>query len=259
MTRTLLSFLFILITFASRSQYEAFKERKYVNPKDGNSISYRALYPKNYDSAKAYPLILFLHGGGERGSDNVAQLKWGSEMFSKFVQNHEVIILLPQCPGDDYWSSVKFDRTKGVPYQFEFNYNFPETKALRACVELVRSFIKDKKALKKQIYITGMSMGGMGSFEAVYRYPKLFAAASPICGGGDANSYSKKQAKLPFFIYHGADDNVVEQKWSDQMVAKLKELNARVEYKIYPGVKHDSWNNVFAEPDYLLKMLAVKK
>ena len=94
-------------------------------------------------------------------------------------------------------------------------------------------------------------MGGMGTFEAVYREPKLFAAAAPICGGGDTKAYSKQSARVPFRIFHGADDAVVAVNLSRDMVGRLKELNASVQYIEYPGVNHNSWDNAFAEPDFL--------
>ena len=102
-------------------------------------------------------------------------------------------------------------------------------------------------------------MGGMGTFEAVYRYPKLFAAATPICGGGDSKHYNKRVRKVPFSIYHGDSDVVVGVKESQQMVARLKSLKANVRYKEFPGVNHNSWDNAFAEPDYLSWMFSKKK
>ncbi|MBL7748170.1 MAG: phospholipase, partial [Chitinophagaceae bacterium] len=111
----------------------------------------------------------------------------------------------------------------------------------------------------KKCYITGLSMGGMGTFELVYRFPKLFAAAMPICGGGDAIHYDKRVKKVSFWVFHGAVDAVVSVKESIAMVNKLKELKAAVTYTEYPDVNHNSWDNAFAEPTFLSWMFSHKR
>lgn len=120
-----------------------------------------------------------------------------------------------------------------------------------AANELVKKLIKKEAVSKKRVYVTGLSMGGMGTFESVYRYPKLYAAALPICGGGDTLHYNKRVTKTAFWIFHGAADAVVDVKLSQQMHAKIKALGAEVKYSEYPGINHNSWDNAFAEPDYL--------
>ena len=101
-------------------------------------------------------------------------------------------------------------------------------------------------------------MGGMGTFESVYRYPGMYAAAAPICGGGDVNRYDKRITKTAFWVFHGAADAVVNVKLSQEMVDKLKILKASVKYSEYPGVNHNSWDNAFAEADYLSWMFSHK-
>ncbi|HNT49886.1 MAG TPA: prolyl oligopeptidase family serine peptidase, partial [Cyclobacteriaceae bacterium] len=160
------------------------------------------------------------------------------------------IVVIPQCPADNYWGNVTIDRSTS-PFTISFDYSKPETTALGAAIELVKKFISEEGVNKKRVYITGLSMGGMGTFEAVYRYPKLFAAAAPICGGGDAPRYTKQAAKVPFWIFHGDKDVVVNVKESQTMVAKLKSLKASVKYTEYGGVNHNSWVNAFAEPDFM--------
>ncbi len=102
-------------------------------------------------------------------------------------------------------------------------------------------------------------MGGMGTFESVYRYPTLYAAALPICGGGNSDLYDARVKQIPFWIFHGAVDAVVSPKLSQEMVERLKVLKAKVKYSEYPGVNHNSWDNAFAEPDYLKWMFEQKK
>ncbi len=257
---TLLGLLLAINTGLLNAQDLTLYEKRVFTSASGQTLPYRILFPENYDRTKKYPLLLFLHGAGERGNDNEKQLTHGSKLFltEENRKNFQAIVILPQCPTESYWSSVIIDRTKS-PYAFDFDYTRAETDPLKNAIALVEKIVGEEGVDKKRIYITGLSMGGMGTFEAVYRYPKLFAAATPICGGGDAVHYDKRVRKIPFSIYHGDSDVVVGVKESRQMVEKLKSLKVNVRYKEYPGVNHNSWDNVFAEPDYLSWMLSKKK
>jgi len=249
----------LLITASLGAQDLAlYQKKKYI--KDGDTLAYRILFPENYNKQKKYPLILFLHGAGERGSDNERQLTHGGKLFldPQVRKDFPAIIIMPQCPANAYWSAVTIDRTK-TPLDLQFNYAEGPTTPLKLAIELVRHITKEEAVDKKRVYISGLSMGGMGTFESVYRYPKLFAAAMPICGGGDPNAYSRKQAKVPFWIFHGSADNVVGVDESKTMVERLKQLNAEVKYTEYEGVGHNSWDNAFAEPQYLTWMFSKSK
>jgi predicted peptidase len=245
----------VLYSIESVAQdFSLFEKRIFVSSK-GDSLPYRILFPEGYDKTKKYPLVLFLHGGGERGTDNEKQLTHGVKLFltPENRKNYPCIVIAPQCMVDSYWPSAKYDRTQR-PLNIEFNYNNPVTKALDATTELTKRIIKTESVDKKKVYITGLSMGGMGTFEMVYRNPKLFAAAAPICGGGDANAYSKKQTRTRYWIFHGDSDVVVEVKHSRAMYDRLQALKANVHYTEYPGVNHNSWDNAYAEPDFLAWM-----
>jgi len=236
-----------------------FEKREY-DFAEGKKLPYRILYPENYDKTKKYPLLLLLHGGGERGNDNEKQLVHGAKLFLKEENRKKfpAIIVAPQCPEDTYWASVKIDRTK-QPFAIEFDYSAAPNWPLTAANELVKKMINEEAVDKSRVYITGLSMGGMGTFESVYRYPDLYAAALPVCGGANVNKYDKRMTKTAFWIFHGAADPVVDVKLSREMVDKLKSLKAEVKYSEYPGVSHNSWDNAFAEKDYLSWMLAHKK
>jgi predicted peptidase len=226
----------------------------------GNVLPYRMLYPDNYDKTKKYPLILFLHGAGERGNDNEKQLVHGAKLFLK-EENRKAfpaIILIPQCPEDSYWAAVNIDRS-AQPLKISFNYNAPPLWPLVAANDLVKKIANEEAVDKSRIYITGLSMGGMGTFESVYRYPDLYAAALPICGGGDTNAYDKRVKKTAFWLFHGAADAVVDVKLSREMLAKLKSLKVKNKYSEYPGVNHNSWDNAFADPAFLSWMFAHKR
>ena len=218
----------------------------------GNILPYRMLYPENYDKNKKYPLILFLHGAGERGNDNEKQLIHGARLFVTETNRKAfpAIVLIPQCPEDSYWASVKIDRST-QPYKIDFDYNASPQWPLVAANELVKKVANEEAVDKSRIYITGLSMGGMGTFESVYRYPELYAAALPICGGGDTNLYDKRVRKTAFWIFHGTDDSVVDVKLSRDMQTKLKSLKVENKYSEYPGVNHNSWDNAFADPAFL--------
>ena len=236
----------------SAQDLSQFEKKEFVSS-HGDTLLYRVLYPVNYDPGKKYPLMLVLHGAGERGNDNEKQLTHGGKLFlaDSNRSKYPAIILFPQCPENSYWSSVKIDRST-QPLTISFDYASSQiTPPLRSALELTKTFINEGKADKKRIYITGLSMGGMGTFEAVYREPKLFAAAAPICGGGDTKAYNKQAANVPFRIFHGEDDAVVSVDLSRAMLGRLKELGASVQYVEYPDVNHNSWDNAFAEPDFL--------
>ncbi len=225
----------------------------------GNILPYRILYPDNYDKTKKYPLILFLHGAGERGSDNEKQLVHGAKLFLKDENRnaYPAIILVPQCPEESYWAAVRIDRSI-QPYRISFDYNEKPHWPLVAANELVKKIINEEAVDKSRIYITGLSMGAMGTFESVYRYPDLYAAALPICGGGDTKLYDKRVKKTAFWLFHGASDSVVDVKLSREMLAKLKSLKVKNKYSEYPGVDHNSWDNAFADPEFLSWMFAHK-
>jgi predicted peptidase len=227
---------------------------------EGKVLPYRILYPENYDKNKKYPLLLLLHGAGERGKDNEKQLTWGSKLFitAENRKNFPAIVVFPQCPEESFWAVTKIDRTT-TPFKIEFDYTAEPNWPLAAANALVKKLSNEEGVDKSRVYISGLSMGGMGTFESVYRNPDLYAAALPICGGGDVNHFDKRVAKVPFWIFHGAVDAVVNPQLSRDMVEKLKSLKAEVKYSEYPGVNHNSWENAFAEKDYLSWMLQHKK
>ncbi len=253
----LLLVLLLLVFVDLKSQDLTLYNKEIYTSPSGEQLPYRILYPKNYDQSKKYPLVLLLHGGGERGNDNEKQLAHGAKLFltDENRDNFPAIVIVPQCPTDSYWASVNLDRSTS-PITLGFDYTRPVTPPLKNAIDLVQKLSNEEGVDKKRIYITGLSMGGMGTFEAVYRYPKLFSAAVPICGGGDTSLYDKRVKKIPFRVFHGDADAVVGVNESRQMVKKLESLKVNVFYKEYPGVNHNSWDNAFAEPDFLSWMFS---
>lgn len=248
--------LILLPFFGLTQDLSLYQKKEYVHA-EGKLLPYRILYPENYDKSKKYPLILFLHGAGERGNDNEKQLVHGSKLFlnEENRKNFPAIVVFPQCPAESFWAVTKADRTV-QPVKFSFDYDEPANWPLTAANDLVKKLKKEEGVDPSKVYITGLSMGGMGTFESVFRYPELYAAALPICGGGDVDHYDLRILKTAFWIFHGAADAVVNVKLSQEMTEKLKSLKAEVNYTEYPGVNHNSWDNAFAEPTFLSWMFS---
>ena len=118
--------------------------------------------------------------------------------------------------------------------------------------------MKEYRIEKKQVYVGGLSMGGMGTFEMVKRNPKVFAAAIPICGGGNT-AWVNQLKKSKWWIFHGAKDDVVPPYLSQQMADALKANGASVKFTLYPNANHNSWDAAFAEPDLLTWLFSQKK
>lgn len=239
----------------AKSQDLSMYKKDVLTYKKGN-LPYRVLLPKNYNPSVKYPLILFLHGSGERGNDNEAQLVHGANLFLKesVRRDYPAIVVFPQLAKDHLWSSFESNNTS--PRLF----NYPEKPGKVIHQELLKALIKKLKNQfnldSNRFYVGGLSLGGMGTFEIVYNNPKLFAAAFPICGGANAK-IAKRISNPSWWIFHGAKDRVVPPEYSQQMYDALKQNGADVKLTLYPNVEHDSWTNTFAEPD-LLKWLFSK-
>jgi len=229
---------------------------------NGDTLRYRMFEPEGYDSQKPYPLIVFLHGSGERGTDNAAQLLHGGSLFLKdsLRQRFPTFVIFPQCPPDSMWASMKVTRDstgKAIKREFSDGTDRQSTPGLLVKL-LVDSLVKTEKVNSKQVYLGGLSLGGIGTYDMLARYPKMWAAAFPICGIGNVNT-AVKFAKVPIWIFHGGADNVVPVSGSRDYVEALKKLKADVKYSEYPGVGHNSWDNAFAEPDLLPWLFSHKK
>lgn len=235
-----------------------YQKKLYISGTD--TMPYRLLLPDNYDATKKYPVIFFLHGSGERGNNNEAQLTHGAKLFLKeeVRKNFPAIIVFPQCAANSYWSNVEIKTDDRGKRTFEFQEEGEPTLAMKLVQELVGVIIKTYPVVKSQVYIGGLSMGGMGTFEIVRRNPKLFAAAFPICGGANPAT-APKLKKVDWWIFHGAKDDVVPPYCSEKMVDALKYLKVSVKFTLYPNANHNSWDSAFAEPELLPWLFAQKK
>lgn len=179
--------------------------------------------------------MLFLHGAGERGN-NLKQLKKHGP--PKIVTRKELpfIIASPQCPKNDWWSDPQ--RIEGLN-------------------TLIDDLIKRYPIDKQRIYLTGLSMGGYGTWHLAAAYPDKFAAIAPICGGGNPKD-AGKLANLPTWAFHGAKDNVVPLERSQEMVDALKKAGGDVTFTVYPNANHDSWTKTYNNPELYKWLLSHK-
>ena len=224
-------------------KYEIFKTN------DGE-LNYRILYPKNFDNLKKYPVHVFLHGIGERGDDNELQLTYVDKVFlnPKNYENYPAIIVFPQAPLNDSWSSRNLSNNK---IRQSFTENSSPTNSLSLVIELMDSLINEKYVDNKRVYLSGLSNGGMGSFELLKNRPNMFASAVIICGGGNP-LWAKEFAKsTPVWIVHGSDDIDVHPSLSLNMADAIIKYGGSPKLTLYENVAHDSWNNIFEDPKYL--------
>tara|TARA_R110002012_G_scaffold263456_1_gene446287 strand:- start:122988 stop:123770 length:783 start_codon:yes stop_codon:yes gene_type:complete len=245
----LIAIVFFTIVAQSYAQENVYAEASFI--KELDTLKYRILYPKNFSDTNKYPVVFFLHGAGERGEDNQKQLVHGSGLFSKAenLENFPAIIIFPQCATEDYWSNAKVKRNKR-PFRLKFNYNRKPTKAMTLMMDLVDETLAKPFVKADQVYVMGLSMGGMGTFELLHRKPTVFAAAIAICGGGQAKG-AKDFFDTPLWVFHGANDDVVNPELSIEMVSALLKYGGKPKFTMYDKANHNSWDPAFAEPDLL--------
>lgn len=234
--------------FSHAQNKNLFDRGSYIQKTD--TLPYRILFPENFDPTKKYPLIFVLHGAGERGNDNIAQLSYGPELFLKdsIRQKYAAIVVYPQCPKNSYWSNVKIDSNAMNKREFHFVEGGDPTRAMNVLLGLVEQMLDKPYVNQKQVYVGGLSMGGMGTFELLRRKPKVFAAAFTICGGDNTNNAKKYAKKVPLWIFHGAKDSVVPVDHSMVMADAIRMEGGDPKLTIYPNDDHNSWNDAFAEP-----------
>jgi predicted peptidase len=238
-TALLLLFLFCLGSSHSLfAQASLFSFEKYISPTTADTLQYRQLV-SDYDTVSKYPLVIFLHGSGERGNDNEAQLKWGVMNFASTenMKMHRPIVIAPQCPKGMRWGNFSEENMALLPRP---------TLPMQLLRELIQQAISQLPIDPNRIYITGLSMGGFGTFDALARYPDLFAAAVPVCGGGDVTQ-AAKFSHVPLWIFHGARDTAVSPVLSHEMVAALTKAGAYPGFTQYPEAGHFSWVAAYSD------------
>jgi predicted peptidase len=190
-------------------------------------LQYLLYLPEDYEKAeKEYPLVLFLHGAGERGNDIELVKRNGPPKLIEEGKNFPFILVSPQCPEQTRW-----------------NY---QTQSLIALLDEIES---KYRVDKNRIYVTGLSMGGQGTWSLALTQPNRFAAIAPICGWTDTWEVCKIK-HLPVWVFHGAKDNVVPVTESQQMFDALKQCGAEnIKLTIYPEANHDAWTETYNNPE----------
>lgn len=208
-----------------------------------DTIPYRWCAPEKMEEGECYPVVILLHGSGERGNDNQAQLIHGIRQFAtpENRKKHPSFLLAPQCPKGQRWVEVDWKQKTHIQ---------PDTISdpLRMVIELVRSMMDSLPIDTNRVYITGLSMGGYGTWDAVTRYPELFAAAVPVCGGGD-EKVAANMKEIPVWAFHGDQDKLVLPERSTNMIEAVQKAgNRHAKITIFESVGHDSWVKAYSNP-----------
>jgi predicted peptidase len=207
-------------------------------------FKYRLMLPEKIEQGKTYPVVLFLHGAGERGSDNEKQLfyfpTWMAEPAMR--AKYPCFVIAPQCRDNQKWVDVDWSQPASAKLPRE------PSDQMRVAMSALDRVLAGYPVDKNRIYLTGLSMGGYGSWDLAMRRPKFFAAVAPVCGGGD-ESQAALLLGTPIYAYHGDADGAVPVERTRRMIEALKEGGAKPKYKELPGVGHNSWTAAYRDSD----------
>ncbi len=196
-------------------------------------LNYLLYLPKGYDDQESWPLVLFLHGAGERGGDLELVKKHGPPKLIGEGKDFPFIVVSPQCRKDVWWEPIE----------------------LTALLDEVN---KTHKVDQDRIYVTGLSMGGFGTWRLAAHTPDRFAAIAPICGGGETY-WARRFPQLPTWAFHGAKDNGVPLQRSEEMIEAMKAAGGNPKLTVYPDAGHDSWTETYNNPEFYQWLLAQKR
>ena len=231
----------------------SFFRRETYRDEAGNKLHYQLMEPWKPKAGEKYPLVVFLHGSGERGSDNVSQMKNGVHAFCEKTmrEKHPCYLLVPQCPQDQRWGGS----SRNPDHLFA-----PEpTPPARMVLEMVDKMLRENPQIDhNRVYIVGLSMGGFGTFDLLMRRPDLFAAGMPLCGGGDPK-LADRIKNIPLWVFHGRLDEVVYPRFSREIVETLKKMGGKVTYTEYSTLNHNVWDVTFYNPETLEWLFAQVK
>jgi predicted peptidase len=246
-----------------RAQILASKDKKHMtdlqsrifsDAATGLDLPYRLFVPAGCDTQHPCGLLLLLHGAGERGTDNQAQLKNDALAWiaPQAQAGHPTIVVYPQCPADMQWVDVPW--TASTYSLAKTAISRPMTAVMNLLVALQRELPIDPK----RVLVTGLSMGGYGVFDIIARNPTLFTGALPLCGGGDP-SQAPALRDLPIWIFHGDSDPAVPVRGSRQMVRALRDAGGVPRYSEAAGWGHDIWTRAYQDLEVLRWLLAQKR
>ncbi|MBP3379221.1 MAG: prolyl oligopeptidase family serine peptidase [Clostridia bacterium] len=228
----------VIPVFAIPESATVIKETIVNADEDNYELVYTVILPVDYKETEYYPVLLFLHGAGERGNDNQNHLNHViDDLYAtrpELLEN--TIIIAPQCPVEDQWVNTPWENG---------NYSvdeIPESKALKTALKLLDNVCTEYGGDRGQIYIMGVSMGGFGTWDAIMRHPEIFAAAVPICGAADPTK-AEVLKDMPIRTFHGSNDNVVPSEGTRTMARAIRSAgNKDFYFKSYNGVGHNAWD-----------------
>ncbi len=249
-------------------------EKKTFSASNGMQMPYRLFVPEDYSAEKAYPLVVFLHGRGQRGTQNEADMFDNVGLFSgdnsivspNGQRKFPSIVLVPQCSDhspDQEWAhwigNSPEEPFAGLGEDGSYQQHEQPSESGAAALELIDSVIETYAVDRERVYITGISMGGFGTWEFTTRRPDLFAAAVPMAGYSDP-AKAEKIKDIPFWVFHGDQDEYNPVEGSRIMTQRLKALGAEVKYTEYTGVKHnETFKKAWQNPDILPWMFSKRK
>ena len=228
------------------------------------TLPYRTYLPTGYDESKksAYPILLFMHGHGEVGTENEKQirvLQKENKLLDDLVANDTCIIVAPQCPcnpnQDFEWVNVNHVWSTGSREKLTEKPTIATQAALKLFFD---EFLTKESVDLKRVYTAGISMGGYATWEIITRYPDVLAAAVPVCGSGFP-SYAESIKNIAIWAFHGLSDGTVPPKGTKDMEAALKAVGGNIRANYYEGVGHNSWPNAYAEPELIGWLLSQHK
>ncbi len=207
----------------------------------GTTMPYRLFVPHPYNKQKKYPLVLWLHGGAGRGNDNVKQISGGNTIgahvwtLPENQSRHSCFVVAPQCPDNESWAN--FDTAQ-------------PTRQMQLALEILQDLQRTLSIDSQRLYVAGQSLGGFGTWSVISHHPQMFAAAVPICGGGN-ESKASNLARTPIWAFHGEADQAVSVERSRKMVAAIRAAGGMPKYTEYKEAGHAIWERVFSEPELL--------
>ncbi len=229
---------------------DTFEARTWVSP-NGDVLRYRYGHPPKGAAGQRHPLVIGLHGAGSRGEDNAGPVGGFMPLLRPMIAKTPCYVVIPQVPGGLTWATYGWSKRTHTMQ--------PEPSPVMAMTRAVIDRLLAEEAVDPdRIYVTGMSMGGYGTWEMTQRWPDLFAAAIPICGGGDV-ALAPKVAKLPIWVWHGGKDDIITSDKSKNMVEAIKAAGGDPRFTFLPEAGHDTWTPCYANPEVATWLLAQRR
>lgn len=220
----------------------------HTNPRCGPNFRYRLLRPLDLAKDEKTPLLIFLHGAGERGDDNLSQLKYLPEQLAapESRKKYRCFVLAPQCRADSSWVDAIWGAKESMPIADR------PTQDLSQVMTTIEHLLLTEPIDLTRIYLTGLSMGGYGAWELACRAQGMFAAVAPICGGGD-EAVAPRLIRIPIWAWHGELDDAVPVERSRDMVQAIRDAGGSLcRYTELPGEGHKSWLPAYRDETGLL-------